>query len=297
MQKIRRMVASIIVLTLVCTSIPMDVMAAENVSTERGEFVDKVYVDGVEYNVEFDPVEGNLIVSGETDISEGTLVLTSSGDATINIENKNQVDESYILEIEELSEDSVDIEVYDENGDLTEYYDEYEQLVEDGYEGQTAVSVSLVVGAAVLLCITTSYIIIKSGVVYCIADAFTKAVSKAKTAAKEKARSYYYPAFLKTVNGRTYVYINPQGINVNAAATLVKGGASIYSYTAAMARKVLTTAGYVPCSSKGVKNQAERHSSPGYQFYHYHAGRTNSKGTLTKTGSIHSLYGTEKFYN
>lgn len=296
MQRIRKIVASIVTIALVCTSTPMNVLASESLSTENAELVDEVYVDGVEFDIEFDPVEGNLIVSGESDISEGVLVLTNSGEATIDIENEKQADESYILEIEELSEDSIDIEVYDDEGELTEYYDEYDELVEDVYEGQTTMEIPLIIGAAILLYIATSYVIVNSGSTYCLADAFTKAVSKAKAAVKEKARGYYYPAVLKTVNKRTYVYINPKGINVNKAAKLVKGGASIYSYTATMARKVLTTAGYVPCSSKGTKNQAERHSSAGYQFYHYHAGHTNSKGVLAKTGSIHSLYGTAKYY-
>lgn len=260
------------------------------------ELVDEIYVDGVEFDVELDPAEENLIVSGKSDISEGVLVLSNSGEATIDIENENQDDESYDLKIEELSEGNIDIEVYDEEGNLTEYYDEYDEIVEDAYEGQTMTKVALKIGTAILLYIATSYVVVQSGDTYCLADAFTKAVSNAKTAVKEKARGYYYLAVLKTVNKRTYMYINPKGINVNKAAKMVKSGASIYSYTATMARKVLTTAGYIPCSSKGIKNQAERHSSAGYQFYHYHAGHTNSKGVLAKTGNIHSLYGIAKYY-
>lgn len=297
MSKIRNILTYVMVVVLLSTSVPLNIEASEVAFAEKGEFVDSVFVDGVEYEVQIDPVAGSLIVSGETDTSEGNLILTNSGDAVIDIDNENSIDETYFLKIENLSENSVDIEVYDEEGTLTEYYDEYSDLIEDAYDGQTVVEVSLMIGAAVLLYIATSYVIVKSGVVYCIADAFTKAVSKAETAVRKKSRNYYYPAILKTINKRTYVYVNPKGINVNRAAALVKGGASIYSYTSAMARKVLTTAGYIPCSSKGVKNQSERHSSAGYQFCHYHAGHTNSKGVLAKTGSIHSLYGTAKYYN
>ena len=50
-------------------------------------------------------------------------------------------------------------------------------------------------------------------------------------------------------------------------------------------------------NADGTKNVADFHNNYGYQFKHYHRGRTTSSGTLKKYGKCHSLFGTPVFIN
>ena len=256
-------------------------------------FEDTVYYDGIEYNVEIDAEMGNVVVTGETDGSEGALVL-ADGEASIEIENDDIADESYELAINDLSENDVDVTVYDESGSVVEAYSDFDEIVDDVYEEQAAAtSVILYVLAAALLVVVTYYIIVKSGVTYVIADHITKAIAAAKSAVKKKARKYYYPAIISKGN----IYIDPHGINKNAAAARIASNANVYSYTSSMASSVITSAGYVPCNEAGIQNAYDLHTKKRtIQFMHYHRGKTNSKGTLKKNGKAHSLFGEPYYY-
>ena len=147
------------------------------------------------------------------------------------------------------------------DGELVANYDEYDEIIEDAYEGQTAIQVGVYVGATLLLYIVTSYVIVKSGITYCMAKHFTKAIEKAKAAVKEKARSYYYPTLITKVKGKNIVYIDPYGVNLNRAAAIVKANGNIYSYTASMAKKAINKAGYAAVNTKGVKNSYDLHTA------------------------------------
>lgn len=278
--------------SIVVNAMEIDEYESSNLDAEVA-FGDTVYYDGVKYNIEIDAETSDVVVTGETDGSEGTLVL-SDGEASIEIENDDTADEFYELAINDLSENNVDVTVYNESGSIVEVYDDFDEIVDDVYEEQVAAtSVVLYVLAAALLVITTYYIIVKSGVTYVIADHITKAISKAKSAVKKKARKYYYPAVIS----KSVVYIDPHGINKNAAALMIASNGNVYSYTSSMASSVITSAGYVPCNEDGIQNAYDLHKRNNTtQFKHYHRGKTNSKGTLKKNGKAHSLFGNQYYF-
>ena len=294
----KKLLSSILIILFLFNAIFVNcetVYADDSDIQQLTQLTDPVYVDGVESDIDIDFSTGNIIVTGKTEVSEGTLVLEPDGEAAIEIENNNLEDESYTLDIDELSADNVDVEIYDD-GELVANYDEYDEIIEDAYEGQTAIQVGVYVGATLLLYIVTSYVIVKSGITYCMAKHFTKAIEKAKAAVKEKARSYYYPTLITKVKGKNMVYIDPYGVNLNRAAAIVKANGNIYSYTASMAKKAINKAGYAAVNTKGVKNSYDLHTASGYQFKHYHRGKTASSGVLKKNGSCHSLFGACKYY-
>ena len=297
----KRSMALVLSVACIINTMPINAqeMQAESsgVTIEDGVLEDTVYYDGAESEVNLDIETGNIIVSGESNGSEGTLSL-SGDEAIINIENEHLPDENYVCEVNELSQESVDVNVYDQDGKLVDTYNSYDEIVDEAYEGQialTAGQIAIMALGAVLLYVASVYIIQKSGITYIMADYFTKAIAKAKEAVRTKARSYYYPA---VISG-SVVYIDPHGVNLNAAAKLVKRDSSIYSYTATMAKKVITTAGYIPCNSNGVQNASELHNGAkqkgSYQFRHYHRGKMNSRGTISKSSNCHSLYGSASY--
>lgn len=256
----------------------------ENVTIE-----DSIYIDGIEFDVDVDIETGNVIISGKTDESDGELIIQPDGEAIIEIEHSDFEDESYYLEIESLDTKDVDVEVFDESGMMVSSYDDYDEIVEDVYEGQAAVSWSLVISAAILLTVAyvTTYVLIKSGVTYIMAHQFYKTISKAKQAVKTKAQNHYYPAYIQNNN----VYISPKGISLVSAATIILSDGHIYSLTSSMAKKVINSAGYAAVDSNGVK-RSEKHSKSGHiVFYHYHKGKIDRSGKMVKFGSAHSLYG------
>ncbi|MBO5621411.1 MAG: hypothetical protein J5959_07250 [Butyrivibrio sp.] len=253
-----------IALAILCLTNPLLVSAEEAKTTpaeydckitrnedevhKMGLSPDSIYVDGVKCDIDINFKTGNIIVTGESRASESTLILESDGDAKAILESSTGESESYSLDIQELSKDDVDVEVFDDNGNSIAEYDSYSDLVEKDYQGQEAITVGLVIGVTLLLTITTYYVIVRNGDTYCYAKHFTKAISKAKEAIQKQARAYYYPAAIVYENNENVVYICPKGINVNAAATIVASDGSIYSYTSKMAKKAITTAGYIPMS-------------------------------------------------
>lgn len=264
---------------------------AEEVSseTENLQDLDTVYVNGVEFDFDYDVETGNVIVQGETDGSSAEMLLETDGTAEISINNVGQEDEEYNLEIHDLDKNNIDVDVYD-GGDLVESYDDYNDIIEDVYEEQEAITWTLVITAALIITAVcaTAYITYESDVMYIMASQFYKSVTAAKEAVKKAAKNWYYPAYVNT--SKNIVYICPSKISLTSAAKLLKANGNVYSFTSAMAKKAINYSGYAPYSSNG--STGEVHKIKGkLVFYHWHKGKTSSSGVLKKSGSAHSLYG------
>lgn len=292
-----KMIKNFLSLILVLCLTSATVVKAESFTDYNGyvqeaiELSDSVYVDGIEFNINLDLETGNITVLGNTDISMGELILKPDGDAIVNIENNGIADEYYTLEIESLSKNNVDIDIYDEKGVFVTTYQDYDEIMADTYVGQEAITWSLIITGAILLTavIASECIIYISNVLYIMADKFYNTVSRAVEAVKTRAYNYYYPAYIDSAN--YIVYISPKGISLTSAANKIAGGGHVYSFTSSMAKSVINSAGYIACDSSGQQTSEFHRRTGRIVFRHWHRGRTNSRGNIVKYGDAHSLFG------
>ena len=99
----KKLLSSILIIVFLFNAIFVNcetVYADDSDIQQLTQLTDPVYVDGVESDIDIDFSTGNIIVTGKTEVSEGTLVLEPDGEAAIEIENNNLEDESYTLDID-----------------------------------------------------------------------------------------------------------------------------------------------------------------------------------------------------
>ena len=189
-----------------------------------------------------------------------------------------------------MSKNDIDIKVYNENMKLMDKYDDYGDIVKDVYEGQEAVSfgVTAITGAILITAaVATGYVIYKSQVLYIMAQQFYKVVSVASKVARTKARKSYYPAYIT----KNIVYVSPKGMSLTSASKVISMDGNVYAFTSSRAQKAITKAGFIACNSKGVQKSEFHTIGKHTVFKHWHKGKTNSKGSISKFGSAHALYG------
>lgn len=159
----------------------------------------------------------------------------------------------------------VDIEVIDEDGNVVEKNDEYDDLINDSYDGQVAATVTVVTAITVESLITallaSAACIAVSGVIYYGAKAAVHEIEKTKNQKK-----YYYKAYINNKN----VFINLNRISKASAISHIRRGKDIYTYTKSLAKAVTKESGLGVSSPdiscfKGKK----------VKFYHYHTSPQN----------------------
>lgn len=284
-EKFRNLLAVVLVVVL---AVNLCLADYRNVKADEGE---TVYLDGIEFTITYDD-DMNMVIKGDAvdSLSESELILNKDGTATVMIDNEGCEQENYSLDIEEMDgENDFEATVFDENIDVVAEYDNYDQLEEDidAYEGQTAISaggvVLITIGLTLAVLILWGLAKIISGVVYLVATKFYSAVQSLAKSKRAKAYNYYYPAYI--VGKKTF--ISPSSISTSRAASRIKNGLCVYSFTSYLARQVVIAAGYNhwPSGTTGDVTSAKNRKSGGIYFYHYH------KATSTGHGTEHSFYG------
>lgn len=255
-----------------------------NAETMLGENGTTVYVDGVEFNVSIND-NFEIEVEGHSDVSDAFLLIDENGYGEVEIQNDEDIvdSEEYELEIEDFTPNNVDIDVC-EDGDKVQDISSVDEIIEDTYEGQ----VSIVAGGAVIslgmvleALLTAMLAVIIAGVLYIVVTKFYSKVQAASKTKKQKVKKYYYKAAV----WKGQVVVSPKGISKSKAISRVKRNLSVYSFTASMARAIITQAG-ARCSSPEIDGKRYR----GHIYlWHYH--KANAKGHALHTGGFHSFYG------
>ncbi len=269
-KRLKRRVAIVLTFVMVLTSIQFNVSASEYSVGVSDEIV---YVDGEKFVVTTNLNNGTVTVKSANKDDESVLVISENGDANVTVlDDREEEFVDYSLDIEELSEDNVDIEVMDEEGSVVDQIEGYDDLIDDSYDGQVAATVTVVTVITVETLITALLAsvacIAVSGVIYYGAKAAVNEIEKNKNQKK-----YYYKAYIYNKN----VFINLNRISKKSAIAQIKRGKHIYTYTKELAKSVTKETGLGVSSPdiscfKGKK----------VRFYHYH--------TSPKNGS-HIFYG------
>lgn len=253
-----------IIVTLLGSS--TEVYASEAMGNES----EIVYVDGYAIRVTTD-VETGTVTAESVDKSDNSMLEISEYNenvATIYDEEEDSYVD-YILEIEDLSETAIDIVVYDEEGEIVEQYESIDDLIEDSYEGQVAITIvtGITVSALITAILQVAACVAVAGVIYYGAKAAVNAIEKSASQKK-----YYYKAYIYNKN----VFINLNQISTNSAISRIKSGQNIYTYTASLAKSAVVSAG-LGCTSSEISCLAGK-----IRFYHYHTNPRNG---------AHSFYG------
>lgn len=257
------------------------------------EIADEIVVDGVEYSISLDE-DGNIFVNGEGEGNSVELLLNQEGEADVTVENNGETEKVEYL-VENLSEDDVDVKVI-EDGKVVDEYNSFEDIIEDEYVGQAAVTseVFLVAGAVTLLVLLyCSCIIVRDKKTYVLSTTFRDAVSSATTKVRDEFKRMWFPAIIVDHS----VYILPTGKTLASAHNYLINGVNVYSFTSSLAKAAITyNSSLLPIihSSNGnifATGSGEYHTkncSKKYVYRHYHMGYP---GSYLQYNSAHSLYG------
>ncbi len=251
------------------------------------EAVNTIYQEGIVYSISLDD-SLNLIVNAEGDNgNKATAEIQSNGNFVFETTTDNQT-EYYSGVINELSEESLNAQLKDENGRVVESYTSIEELESyNQYEGQLALplwpGVVITFGQVLSVLIAGGIIIMIGGVAYIVGSTFRTKINELSAEDKNKAKGLYYKAAIKNSN----VFIHNDGMKKDKAATYLKASRynCVYSFTATMAKSVITAMGYTPYSNKWPDGEShEGGKKSGWYYKHYHPKEL-------KGDRQHSFYG------
>ena len=193
-----------------------------------------VYVEGHAFKV-YTSFEGDTIV--ESLENETRLVMDEEGNADIVLENKNGTIDNFDAEINDLSEDNVDI-VITQLGDIVDEITSYDDLVEDSYEGQVAVAgVTITLGMVLEALAIAAITIVVAGVTCYAVSAIQDQIKKNK-----------YLNFYAYLNwSHTDIFINPTSISDQTAIDHLRvtgDSGGVYTYFKNNAAYLAYNAGY-----------------------------------------------------
>lgn len=222
MKKLLCMLLSTSVLMM---SLPLGIFALE----ENLSNCENVFIDGVEFSVCLDK-NFNTVMSTIGLEEESQMVINKNGDAKLSVKNDGEVD-SAIVDINNLSEEKVDIIIKSDDGQKT-VLDDFEDIQKDEYSGQFA---TVIIGGIALT--TTQWAVIFmlafiatnrkliDGLLYESLEALL-----AIQEYEEKLKNKYFPATIE----ENIVLISPIAISKDKAIQRIKNqkkGARIDVYT------------------------------------------------------------------
>jgi hypothetical protein len=238
-----------------------------------GEF-EIVYVDGNPFKVTTDVTKGRVIVESLCEYDDSKLVISENGESFATVYNKEKDDfVNYTINIDNLSEEAVDLEIIDDSGNVVEEIKSYEELIGDVYRGQSAAAagVTVVTGISVSTLLAATFAaaacIAVESVIYYGAKAAIQAISGDKD-----LKSQYFRAYIHEKN----VFINNFPISRENAISRIIRGDSIYTFYQTEAKRITLASG-MGCSKPDISNLEGK-----IRFYHFH--------TLKKHGE-HIFYG------
>lgn len=284
-----------IVKRIICIALVSALMVNTNYSravsiieSDENSELQEIYIDGVKYDISFDIDDGTIKIKGEesdTNLYAEMILDSNQTEATIINDGEK---EHYNIEIEELSKEGVDVEVYDEKG-VVESFESKEELLEDKYDGQMiAIGTTIIIASLIAVVLASTYIIVHNNKTYISVDKFYDSISNAVTKVKREAKEWYYPAWVDTSSHKTWIL--PTKMNKSMAAGLICSNADVYSFTNSMAKNVIKAAGYLPYSSE--TTVGEYHTSNcSKRFVYRHWHKANVKTKKREQRNCHSLYG------
>lgn len=220
-----------------------------------------VFVDGIKYQARIDE---NFTLTLKSIGLDENLELVINPDSTGTIKGIHELGENETADvvINELTSDYVDVEIKSKNRAVKRIQGNLDVL-ETNNGGRTAVGTAgmIVLGEAAIKALLAAGMATTVGTVLCYA------VTEIKSQVK-KEKGYYYKAYL--LDG--ILYINPKGIDVNAAAVVIKSRDDIYTYDGNLAYKAIRAASI---GAVGPENHYE-YSKYNEQFFdHYHTADRN----------------------
>lgn len=258
-----------VIATILCATTVLLNMGVKGYASEIDQ--ETVFVDGMEFKY-YTTDNGSIIVESLEDNGKSRLEIGVDGEAVATVMNEDNEYEDYNLIINELTQEDVDIVVTDENDNVVEVYDEVEDIMGDEYVGQAAIvyGTGVLIGTLVTVVLAVTATIVVGGLIY---YAVSSVISKIQNdSAKQK---YYYKAYIKDYV--TYIAFYSGTITQSQAASRIKSGQNVYTYTSSLAKSAVVSAGL------GGATSSEIHLRTGkFAFYHYHPYNRNGS---------HSLYG------
>ncbi len=270
--KIKCIIAIVLSLALLLTSLTTQnkVIAAENINSQI------VYVNGHEICVSVN-AETGIITAQSTDTKDDSyLEISNNGDNIVNIFDETEKQyEDYELEIEDFSYTDMDIDVIDDSGNIVESFDNPNIILNELHKSRSAVAIvtGITIKTLITAVLKAAACIAVAGVIYYGAKAAVKAISKSSS-----KKRYYYKAYI--YNKNVFISIK-SGISKASAIKLIKSGKNVYTYTASLAKSVVTATGK-KCSAKEISCLKGK-----VRLWHYH--------TVPKNGS-HIFFGTPVTY-
>lgn len=205
------------------------------------------------------------------DNGEIFLKLDSEGHAESQIINAAAETETFDLEIDNLNENDVDLDIIDENGEV-EHIDNFDELIEDSYETQSATLVlygGLTLYALITAMACVAGAVIVGGVTYYVSS---KVIDKIRN--NKENQKKYYKACIK--NHTVYIAFYNGKITKSQGASRIKSGKDVYTFLSSNAKSVVNAAGRGSTGS-------ELHLLKGkFTYRHYHTANRNG---------AHALYG------
>lgn len=188
-------------------------------------------------------------------------ITTNGNDVATIYDDKEQEYVDYALDINDLSYNDVDVDIIDDDGDVVDSYENVDDLIDDTYDGQVAVTVvtGITVGALITAILEAAACIAVAGVIYYGAKAAVKAIEK-----DSKQQKYYYKAYVYKKN--VFIAIESR-ISKASAVSRLKSGLSIYTYTSGLAKSAVKATGW-GCTKKEISDLKGK-----IRFWHYHTSK------------------------
>lgn len=270
----KRILSVLLCLALLCCSINITAFAAE-INDQKTVYVDgKAFV----YSIASD---GTLEVQGKSDNGKSYLTILPDGTAEAQAMDETGQYIQYELEINDLSLEKVDVTATHESStfarglqrtQIVEHFTCVEDIMGKSYVGQASLVVVTGISLSTLLTVVltiTGTIVVGGCIYYAVANVIEKIKSDS---AKQK---YYYKAHI--ADYVTYIAFYSGTITQSQAASRIKSGQNVYTYTKSLAKAAVVSAGL------GCITSPEIHLRSGaLTFYHYHTANRNG---------AHSLYG------
>ena len=229
-----------------------------------------VYVDGIRFVYKID-INGNTTIVSTGKYAGAKLVLNNNGNAYAQVKNKIGVNQKYNLQINDLSKEDVDIDIYNTHHVKVDEYDSVSDLYQDDYKGQSFITLPVqLLGTMIKVLITVAATIVVGKIIYYAGAAATEAIKQ-----EQKKKKQYFRARLS--QGHVYIaYANP--ISLTTASNRIRNVKNLYTFRQSRARDAVLESGY-GCSAKEVN----KNKKPGkIYYYHFH--------TVPKNGA-HAWFG------
>ena len=268
---VKKIVSVILVVVLLVVSTDINVLSSD--FKEISE--DIVYVDGNEIRVSINTEEGYVKAESTSSQDDSYIIIYEDSGSVINVFDENEMDYvEYDLEIKSLTNEDIDITIYDDNGELYDRFDDINDLFKDSYVTQAAVAVVVGITAETLITaiLEAAACIVVASCIFYGAKAAVETIKSSK-----ETRSYYYKAYIYEKN----VFINLNNITYNSAVSRIINKRSIYTYTSSMAKSVVLATG-LGCTSSEISDLKGK-----VRFYHYHTANRNG---------AHAFYGLPHVY-